>query len=206
MIVVQDVSSSRQHEYWFEFNQQQYRVHSIVKLTDSARIDMGFIDNEVILVEVYYGAHGRKFWKYKGKDVRYNIGVQEKSIDIPPDEIIEEVVMGAPAEYASREILGVDSPVYAKNGTRHTRKDWEIPELRVAWVIFILAFIFVSIFKDWYIQIMLRLFIGHIFGLRRQAYIKAYTTYTHDEDKELLQHKYSVLHGIKYNQKENNNE
>lgn len=206
MVVVNEISHKDKREYFFEFKGESYRVHSVVKLTDKAQMYLGFADREVILTEVYYHLNGRKMWKYQGKDIAYNIGVRNKSTDTPPDEIIEKIVESASADYASREILGTNSPVYTTNATKHTKKDWEIPELKREWIIFILVFIGVSIFQDWYIQLILRIIAGWIFGLRRQAYVKAYTTYTHDEDNDILKKKFEILYGLKSNKEDNNNE
>lgn len=47
-------------------------------------------------------------------------------------------------------------------------KDWQIPELIVGWIAFIIFLLVVFVFKDWYIQLMLRI-IGLIgFSIWRQ--------------------------------------
>lgn len=200
MVLVQQASYHYDHEYFFEFKGEKHRVHSVVRLTEEGRTYMGFARREVILTEVYFDRHiGRMFWKYQGKDWAYNIGIRDKSTDTPPDKIIDEVIESASAEYASREMFGVDSPCYQSNGTKHTKKDWEIPEVRRAWIIFIVVFIAVAIFKDWYIQWIIRIVASLIFGKYRKAFVDAHTTYTHDEDDEILRQKYYALYGIKPN-------
>lgn len=206
MVVVQELAYKNEHEYFFEFKGQQYRVHSVVKLTEKGRVYLGFARREVILTEVYYYPSGRKMWKYQGKDIKYNVGIQNKSTDTLPDEIIEEVITPASAEYASREMLGRESSFYQVNGTKHTKKDWEIPELKRAWIVFIVFFVAVSIFQDLILQTILRLIAVWIFSIRRQAYIEAYTTYTHDEDSDIIKHKYHALYGFKINREDDNNE
>jgi hypothetical protein len=47
---------------------------------------------------------------------------------------------------------------------------------------------------------------GWIFGLYRQAYINAYTVYTHDNDMNITKKKYEILYGIKSNKEDNTNE
>ena len=207
MVLIQEVSSHYDHEYFFEFNGEKHRVHSVVRLTEEGRRYLGFARNEVILQEVYFNRHiKRTFWKYEGKDIAYNVGVRCKSTDKTPDELIAEIIASASEEYVSREVFGVDSSVYKTGGIKHTKRDWDIPELRKAWVIFIFIFIGVAIFKDWYIKVIIRLVAGWYFGVYRHTYKKAYTTYTHDEDDEILEAKYYALHGIKSNKGDNANE
>lgn len=207
MLSVNEVTSRYEHEYFFEFKGEKYRVHSIVKLTEEGRRYLKFARKEVILTEVFFNPHcKRTCWKYEGKDIKPNIGINNKNTDRPPDELIEEIVMPASAEYASREILGTSSPVYKTNATKHTKKDWEIPELRKAWIIFVLVFIGISIFADWYVQLILRFIASSYFWKYRMAHINAYTTYTHDEDDEMFKKKYHALYGIRSNEEDKNNE
>ena len=199
-----DSSRNCKHEYFFEFKGKKYRVCSVVKLTDEARCYLGAARQEVILTEVYYDhKFDGTFYKYEFKSIKYNVGIINKSTDRLPDEMIEEIVMPASAEYASREILGTASPVYqTETATKHSKKDWEIPELRKAWIVFILVFIGVSIFADWYIQLILRFIASLYFWNYRKAYVEAYTTYTHDEDNEIFKAKYSALYGIKFDEED----
>lgn len=207
MLLIQQSSYNYDHEYFFEFKGEKYRIHSVVRLTEEGRTYMGFARREVILTEVYFNKHiGRTFWKYEGKDWAYNIGIRNKSTDIPPDELIEEVASSATEEYASREMFGVNSPYYQSIGTKHTKKDWEIPEVRRAWIIFILVFIIVSIFKDWYIQLIIRLVTCWVFGMYRKAHIDARTSYTHSEDDEILRQKYHALYGIEFDSENSRDE
>ena len=121
--------------------------------------------------------------------------------------MIEEVVSPASADYASREILGTASPVYqTETSTKHSKKDWEIPELRKAWIIFILVFIGISIFADWYVQLILRFAASYYFWQYRKAHLDAYTTYTHNEDDDMIKAKYSALYGIKFHEEDSDNE
>ena len=112
--------------------------------------------------------------------------------------------MPASADYAEREIFGTQASSYTK-GTKHTAKDWEIPEVRTAWIYFLLIYIGVAIFKDWYVKLIIRVMVGWYFGLYRQTFVNAYTVYTHDEDNEILKKKYEIWYGVKFD-KENNNE
>lgn len=187
------------HEYFFEFKGEKYRVHTVVKLTDEARNYLGAWRHEVVLKEVFYDkVLDRTLYKYEFKSIAYNVGIINKSTDRLPDEMIEEIVVPASADYASREILGTSSPVYkTEAATKHNKKDWEIPEVRKAWIIYILVFIGVSIFADWYVQLILRFLASLYFWSYRKAHIDAYTTFTHDEDDEIIKAKYYALYGIK---------
>lgn len=193
------------HDYFFEFNGEEYRVHSIVRLTEKGRLYLGALKREAILTEVFINWNGKRCWKYEFRSSALNEGVTNAATDVPPNKLIEEVITPATTEYASREILGVNSPVY-QTGEKHTKKDWDIPEVRRGWVILIVIFIITSLFKNWYVQLPIRIAASWIFGLYRQAYVNAYTTYTHDEDMEIMRKKYEVLYGIKNNKGDNNNE
>ena len=207
MLACMDYSKKYKHDYFFEFKGEKYRVHSVVKLTEEARLYLGAMRNEVILTEVYYDHHfNRTFYKYEFKSIKYNIDIINKSTDRDPNEMIEEVIMPASTEYTSREIQGVDSPYYKENGTEHTKSDWEIPEVRRAWIIFILVFIVAFIFKDWYIQWIIRIVASVIFGRYRKAFMDAHTVYTHEEDNEILKQKYHALYGIEFDKEEDKDE
>ncbi len=206
MLTYKDCSKNYKHEYFFKHKGTEYRVNSIVRLTDEAKSYLGSATKEVILKEVYYNHIKKKLcFKYEFKDIKLNIGITDKTTDRTPDELIEEVVIEASVEYASREIFGVNSPHYT-TGTKNTKKDWEIQEVMMGWVVFILVFIAASIFKDWYIQLIIRVAAGWIFGLYRKAYKDAYTTYTHDEDSEILEKKYEILYGLKSNKNQDKDE
>jgi len=197
MLSCMDCSKKYKHDYFFEFKDEKYRVHSVVKLTEEARLYLGAMRNEVILTEVYYNhIFNRTLYKYEFKSIKYNVDIINKSTDRTPDEMLEEVIVPASVEYASREIFGIDSPYYKVNAATKTKKDWEIPEVRKGWIILILILIGVSIFKDWYVQLLIRLVACWIFGLYRKSYVDAHTTYTHSEDDEILMQKYHALYGI----------
>ena len=202
-----ETSYGRKHDYFFEFRGEKYRVHSIVRLTDEAKKYLGAWTNEAILTEVFINCDNVTLYKYEFKSIKYNVGVINASTDRLPDEMIEEIALPASADYVSREILGTASPVYkTENATKHSKKDWEIPELRKAWIIFALAFIGSSIFASWYIQLVLKLLLCVYFGNYRKAYKEAYTSYTHNEDSEMIKAKYYALYGIETNKEAHDNE
>lgn len=61
----------------------------------------------------------------------------------------------------------------AKNGIEPSMqpvphaKDWEIPELMIGWVFFLIIFAGSFVFKDWYIRFAIQVFIGIWFALWR---------------------------------------
>ena len=202
MLMRQYFTKNYEHRYCFQFQGKTYLVHSIVELTEEGRRYLGAKKNQVILTEHFIEHDGKKCWTYTlGYDNRTNI-LQRVSTDCPPDKLIQRVVEAATEDYASREIFGTQSPVYT-TGVKHTKKDWEIPEVRTGWIIVFVVFILSALFKDWYVKLIIRIAVGWIFGLYRQEYVNAYTTYTHEEDKELLTKKFEVLYGIKVNKEDN---
>lgn len=205
MIYRQLWTQDYEHKYFFKFKDKDYRVHTVVKLTDSGRRHLKANKNQVILTEYFIDWTGQDCWSYVvgySDSIRMSMKV---STNTPPDELIEEIVLEPSADYVSRELFGQESPVY-KTGTKHTRKDWEIPEVRRGWIVFALVCIGSFILKDWYLRVIISGVAGWVFGQYRKAYIDAYTTYTHDEDTEMLKKKYEVLYGIKFNKGDNNNE
>ena len=204
MLACMDGSMGCKQDYFFEFKGEKYRVHSVVRLTEEARMYLGAWRREVILTEIYTDERRNlTLYRYEFKSIKYNVGIINKSTDRLPDEMIEEVITPASADYASRQILGTSSPVYqTETATKHSKKDWEIPELRKAWIIFILVFIGISIFADWYVQFILRFLASLYFWNYRKAHVDAYTTYTHDEDNEIFKAKYSALYGIKFDEED----
>jgi len=205
MLVYKFWTKDYKQEYYFEFEGKRYLTHSIVRLTDEGQRYLESNTKEVILTEQFINWNGVRCWKYEFKKLGLTGGVTTASTDRPPSELIDEVVIPSNQEYAEREIFGMESPAY-KNGIKHTKKDWEIPEVRNGWIILILVIIGASIFKDWYVQLIIRAAAGWIFGLYRQAYVNAHTTYTHDEDTEILRKKLEILYGVKFNKEDNSNE
>ena len=204
MLCYQYGTKRYEHEYLFTFKGEKYLVYSIVRLTSEGKMYLDTTKEQVILTEHFINWNGKECWTYQVGWAYQTNQPLRVSTDCHPDKIIEEVILPASANYVEREIFGTKASSYTK-GTKHKAKDLEIPELRKAWVYLILIFIGASIFKDWYIKLIIRIASVWFFGFYRQAYINTYTTYTHEEDEEILKKKYEVLYGVNFN-KENNNE
>lgn len=185
----------------FKFNDKHYLVHSVVRLTDEGKKYLGSRTKEVVLTEVFYNWNNVLCWTYQFRGLSLTSGVIERSTDRPPDELIEEVVMPATPNYTEREVLGENASSY-KAGNKKKPKDWEIPEVLTGWVIYIIIFFAVAIFKDWYVRLIIRIVTGWFFGIYRQNYVNAYTTYEHPEDHDMLKKKYEILYGIKNESKD----
>lgn len=203
MLMYKLLTKNYKHYYSFDFQGKAYLVHSIVRLTDEGQKYLGSSTKEVILTENFIDNNGRRNWKYEFRSIQLPSHITNASTDRPPNKLIEEVIVPASEAYVSREIFGVDSPHF-QTGTKHTKSDWEIPEVRMGWIIFIAVFLGVAIFKDWYVQAIIRIVATLFFFTYRSQYKNAYTTYTHDEDIEILKKKYEILYGIK-STKENEN-
>lgn len=205
MLMCKLYTRNYKHDDFFKFKGKSYRVNSIVRLTDKGKRYLGSWGHEVILAEQFVNWNGKLCWKYRFKSINLTVGVTDYSTDVPPYKLIEEVVCEASAEYASREALGIASPYYA-TGTKIQKKDWEIPEVVTAWVVLILVFIGAAIFKNWYIQLIIRSIALNYFIQYRKSYINANTIYMHNEDTEILKKKYKVLYGIDFNKENDENE
>ena len=188
------------HEYSFEFKGKKYLVHSAVRLTDKGRKYLKSQTHDVLLTEVFYYIDERKCWSYEFRtmDMGY---ITRASTDIPPDELIEEIINPASDGYMFRQVCGAPSTNFT-SGTKHTKKDWEIPEVVTGWVILFLVFFASMIFRDLYMRTLINIIAFCWFVVYRQQYIEANTTYTYNEDTKHLQKKYEILYGVK-NNKEN---
>lgn len=184
------------HEYFFEFRGKKYLVHSIVRLTKDGQKYLGSKERDVILIEQFYNWNKKCCWKYKFRSIDSAGNITDYSTDRTPDELIEKVVVPANSEYVSREIFGTESPVYT-SGVKHQKKDWEIPEVLAGWIVYILICFIAMFFNGWYMKLIIIGVSGWIFGLYRQAYINAHTTYIHDSDTEILKKKHETLYGIR---------
>lgn len=199
-------SGNFKHEYFFEFKGERYRVHTVVKLTEEAQNYLNARRREVILTEVYFDHHFN-VWKYKYEfqSRKWPMPIINKSTDRLPDDMIEKIVTPASYEYASREIFGTESPEY-KTGTEHVTPDNQIREVKIGWVIYALAILFSFIFKDWYVRLIIIGMASFVFWKFRQAFVDAHTTYTHDEDNEILLSKYHALYGFDFDKEDDDNE
>lgn len=191
MVIVQFYTKKYKHINTFTFQNQEYRNQSIVTLTEEGKNYLKSKKNNAILTEHFITPKGKEWWTY---EIGWSMASKKPlsvSTDKPPDELLEEVKIIATTAYAERATLGVNTQSY-KKGRVIKKKDWEIKEVRNGWIVFILLFIAVGIFKDWYIELLLRIIIGWRFGAYRQLYINAHTVYIHDEDQEILREKYKV--------------
>ena len=197
MIRVKFYTRDYPHKYTFSFKGKEYAVHSIVRLTPKGKMDLGSQTDEVILLEKFTGPNDKTWWKYQFRSIEGGC-IIDASTDVPLDKMIEEVVVPATEDYVIREMFGPNVKLSA-TAIKHAKKDWEIPEVRKAWIIYIAIFLGVAIFKDWYVQLLIRVGAGWILGLYRQAYVNAYTTYTYPEDAEIIRKKLEILYGVKTN-------
>lgn len=197
----QYVTKNFKHEYFFTFKDENYLVHSIVRLSKKGKKYLDTTKDQAILTEHFINYDGKECWTYV---VGWAHGANKPlriSIDQHPNNVIEEVIIPASANYMQRELFGTKATSYTE-GTKHTHKDWEITEVRNAWIYLILIFIGAAIFKDWYVRLIIRGAAAWFFGIYRQAYVGAYTTYTHEEDNEITKKKYEILYGAKFDKED----
>ena len=190
------LTTNYKHDPKFIFRGQEYYVHSIVRLTEKGREYLGARIRDVILVEQFTNYNGKLCWKYLFQSANYLVSKpMDCSTDKTPDELIEKIVIPATVAYYSRETFGVNSPYY-KTGIKHRPFDWQIPEVRKAWLVFLLAFMGAFVLKDVGFKWMIRVGAIYIFVAYRSRCVAAYTTYEHVEDRIILQKKHSILYGV----------
>lgn len=199
------LTSKYPQDYCFEFKGQKYRVHSVVKLKPKGQKYLDAVTDEAVLIEQFtYPSSGKKCWKYQYRmwgDMNTPLPrLTDVTTDVPPEELIKEVIAPATYEYASRQVLGQESPEFTK-GVKHIPKDSEIPEIVKGWVVFILVFIVAAVFKDWYIKAIIRVVAAFWFGAYRKTYKDLYSGYTYPEDKEILKKTYEIQYGVEIDNK-----
>ena len=190
------ITDKYKHDYFFEFNGEKYKTHSIVKLSEYGKLYLGAFKNEAILKEQFLFCDKKLCWKYEFMSSALNEGITNISTDEPPEKMIDDIIFPADEKYVLLEEFGVHSQ-HSDTVIKETKKDYEIPELRSGWIKFILFFLCVIIFKDWYVRLILRIIACIVFGMYREKYINAYTIYKNPENYDMLKNKYKVLYGIK---------
>lgn len=182
-------TSHYQQSYVWEFKGEQYLTYSKVKLT---KYGMRYLETnkEVVqLIEQFVYYNGTICWKYM-IDWKYDtcLGLYPISIstNVPPEELIEEVVEPATIEYLEHITTG--KPMSNQTVKKITLKDWEIPGLMTGWAVLILVYIGIFIFKDWIIRFILWNIAGWYFGFWRQKLINAHTIYKYEENTTEANH------------------
>lgn len=193
------VTKKYQHEYIFDFNGEQYAVHSIVRLTEYGKQYLGARKRDAILKEHFKYYDGRPCWTYEFIGNSYNYYVTTASTDIPPEKLIEKILCPAESKYCMREEFvrrGI-SAQKEDGATVVSAKDCEIREVMRGWIIFVLSCIAILLFKDWYIKALLFAVAGITFSIYRQIYKNAYTCYQYPEDENIQRMKYKALHDLR---------
>lgn len=187
------------HEHLFYFNGQPYYVHSIVRLTEYGRQYLGARKRDAILTEHFKYRDGRPCWTYHFIGNSWNYYTTTATTDVPPEQLIEKILCKAGDMYCLREEFirqGIPVPKY-ENAVTITTKDWDIPEVRQGWIMWILSWFVIILFKDWYMKSLLFAISSIIFGMYRETYKNAYTCYQYPEDEKIKQLKQKVLFDIK---------
>ena len=193
------ITNTYDHEYLFNFNGNDYFVHSIVRLTEYGKRYLGARKRDAILKEHFKYSDGRLCWTYEFIGNSYNYYTTTATTDEPPEKIIEKILCNAEFNYCIREELvrqGIPAPK-DKNATVISSKDFDIQEVRHGWIVWGLFCILILFFKDWYVQVLLFVISGVIFGMYRQLYKDTYTCYVYPEDDKIKKMKYQTLYEIK---------
>ena len=111
---------------------------------------------------------GLECWTFVTDFIGWPVRPFRISTDKPLEELIEEVIQ---LEQSDPTQLKVDF------------KDWEVPDVLAGWICFIIFFIVVEVFKDWYIKLILRIVVGWYFGLWRQTRMIEEAKWKNDNNK-----------------------
>lgn len=122
----------------FSFQGKEYPLNTTVIIKDRMYTKNGgelFGHPMVQVVEVYIDRNGRKRWTYALW--KYDGRIFHHTTTKSPDELVERIE--TPYVKSAHE----DAPEYYK--------DSEVPGMAMAWVIYIAAMIFVTVFNEFYI-------------------------------------------------------
>ena len=146
------------HEYFFTFKGKSYPLNSYVKLTEEGKkfLDTKF-DNVQLTEHFYYDRKGFECWKFVTRYIDYPPRPFTVSTNKPLEELAEEVIPPVPPD-----------PNLQQKYSRVSFRDWEVPDVMFGWFCYAAFFIVVEVFKDWFIKLILRIYVGWYFGLWRQ--------------------------------------
>lgn len=163
------------NEYGFDFNGKHYLMCSIVQLSETGKRYLNVNRDDAVLIECRIEPTGERKWLY---EVGWIYGARNApkiaSTTASPDMVINNVLVAATKEYLEIELFGYSDGLKQKCKLH----DWEVGEVAFGWILFIIVFLGVCVFKDWYVRLIIRICASMIFGLYRQTYIEAYSTYT----------------------------
>ena len=144
-------------EGWFTVHGKYYLINSYVKLTPYGKEFLETDFDSVQLTEHFHFECGSR----KAECHKFVIAFRgvppfpyTMSTDEPLERLIEEVIIPAKYEPPNKK----PEPVRIKN------RDWEVPDVRIGWVIFLVFFFGVEIFKDWAVKLILRYAGGWLFS------------------------------------------
>ena len=196
MLYYKLITNQYLHESVFIFKEKAYFVHSFVRLTEYGQRYLGSYKREAIVKEHFKYRDSRPCWTYEYMSNSASIHILTATTDEPPEKIIEEVIYNVTYDYyAFEELIRMNIPFPNGPGAeKQSASDFQIPEVRTGWIVFILASIALLFFKDWYVKSLLFAVFGVIFGIYRQSYKNAYTTYTYPEYTEIAKIKQKILY------------
>jgi hypothetical protein len=194
MMIVKQCTDKYKHDYLFTLKGKQYRTHSIVRLTPRGKQHLHALKDEAILTEQFVNWNNALCWKYVFRSINFSIGITDISTDVPPEELIEEVIMEASEGYSSICSFGKYSPFYREHCIKHSMKDWEIPKVMAGWVLFVLAFFALEIFNDTLFKVYLRALAWIFFAAYRKRCIDETAWYEYPNDEKIEKMKYCVLY------------
>ena len=145
------------HEGFFKFKDQYYILGSYVKLTEYGKEYLEAHFDEVQLTKHFFiPKNGKEIecWGFVVQFRGYPPHPHVMSTDEPLEKLIEEVIIPAKYEPTNKK----PEPIKIKN------RDWEVPDVLLGWLVFLVFFFGVEIFKDWAVKLILRLAGGWFFS------------------------------------------
>ena len=141
----------------FLFEDKYYVVDSFVRLTEYGKKYLESHFDEVKLTKHFYMNKNGKEVECWGYVVQFR-GVPPHPhvmcTDEPIEKLVESVII--PAKYESPHKK--PDPIKIKN------RDWEVPDDLFGWIVFLVFFFGVEIFKDWAVKLILRYVGGWFFS------------------------------------------
>lgn len=120
----------------------------------------------------YYNTTNYGYYKWDYQD-KYNINLDEyietPEIDYKNTSVDEILSLPKDQMFTHLQTKQIVEGTYTPpEKPKPLFKDWQIPELIVGWIVFIIFLLVVFVFKDWYIQLILRVVGCVVFSIWRQ--------------------------------------
>lgn len=163
------------HFNYFKFCGQKYLIGSPVKLNDRGMQKMFYngkyyyTKGDFRLVDYSISEKGASRWTYIIGWDRWHDPVFYYTSE-PPEEFVKSVVW-QPIQEEVFKPGELDVEFKEEKQVNVVPSDWDVPEVIIGWIVFIVIFVAELAFKDWWIRFIVQIVSGWTFGAWRERKI-----------------------------------